>query len=244
MIMGDRKTKTPVRWGMVGGGKGSQIGYVHRVRRDARRLLQPARGGVRIDPDRAAAFGEALGLEPARCYGDYKTMFAAEAQREDGIRAVTIATPNNTHYAITKAALEHGLHGLRKAPDLHRRRGRGAETSGLVTRTGWWAWLTAIPATRLIEQARQMVASGALGKIRLVNMQFAHGFHSAPVEQTTPGVKWRVDPAFAGPSYVLAISRPTLVHRRGDGAGFRSAPVLRSAEASPKAARRSRTMPR
>ena len=203
MIMGDRKTKTPVRWGMVGGGKGSQIGYVHRSAAMRDGYFNLLAGAFDIDPDRGAAFGEALGLEPARCYGDYKTMFAAEAQREDGIRAVTIATPNNTHYAITKAALEHGLHVVCEKPLTF----TAAEAEELETLARDQNRVVGVaygyPGHQMIEQARQMVASGALGKIRLVNMQFAHGFHSAPVEQTTPGVKWRVDPAFAGPSYVL-----------------------------------------
>jgi predicted dehydrogenase len=55
----------------------------------------------------------------------------------------------------------------------------------------------------MIEQARAMVAAGALGEIRIVNLQFAHGFHSAAVEEMNPATKWRVDPKFAGPSYVL-----------------------------------------
>ena len=55
----------------------------------------------------------------------------------------------------------------------------------------------------MIEQARAMVAAGELGDIRLVNLQFAHGFHSAAVEEWNPSTKWRVDPKFAGPSYVL-----------------------------------------
>ena len=203
MIMGDRKTKTPVRWGMVGGGKGSQIGYVHRSAAMRDGYFNLLAGAFDIDPDRGAAFGEALGLEPARCYGDYKTMFAAEAQREDGIRAVTIATPNNTHYAITKAALEHGLHVVCEKPLTF----TAAEAEELETLARDQNRVVGVAygysGHQMIEQARQMVAAGALGKIRLVNMQFAHGFHSAPVEQTTPGVKWRVDPAFAGPSYVL-----------------------------------------
>ena len=56
---------------------------------------------------------------------------------------------------------------------------------------------------QMILQARQMIADGRLGEIRLVNMQFAHGFHAAPVEQDNPSTRWRVDPRFVGPSYVL-----------------------------------------
>lgn len=49
-------------------------------------------------------------MEAGRCYPDYQTLFREEAAREDGIEAVSIATPNNTHYAICRAALEAGLH--------------------------------------------------------------------------------------------------------------------------------------
>ncbi|VTO27581.1 Oxidoreductase [Klebsiella pneumoniae] len=48
-----------------------------------------------------------------------------------------------------------------------------------------------------------MIADGLLGDIRIVNMQFAHGFHAQPVEQENASTRWRVDPRFVGPSYVL-----------------------------------------
>lgn len=203
MIMGDRKTKAAIRWGMVGGGKGSQIGYVHRSAALRDGYFNLLAGAFDIDPDRGAAFGEDLGLDIARCYSDYSSMFAAEAQREDGIRAVTIATPNNTHYAITRAALEHGLHVVCEKP-LTFTTAEAEELEALARDQNRVVGVAyGYSGHQMIEQARQMIAAGALGKIRLVNMQFAHGFHSAPVEQNSPGVKWRVDPAFAGPSYVL-----------------------------------------
>ncbi|GAA3330872.1 hypothetical protein GCM10020331_085130 [Ectobacillus funiculus] len=55
-------------------------------------------------------FGVNLGVAEDRCYPDYKTMFAEEAKREDGLEVVSIATPNGTHYEICKAALNAGLH--------------------------------------------------------------------------------------------------------------------------------------
>ena len=48
-----------------------------------------------------------------------------------------------------------------------------------------------------------MIAAGELGEIRMVHMQFAHGFHSEAVELANPSARWRVDPKHAGPSYVL-----------------------------------------
>lgn len=203
MITGTRLTKAPIRWGMVGGGQGSQIGYVHRSAALRDGYFTLLAGAFDIDEARGRAFGAELGLDPARAYGDYRAMFAAEAARPDGIRAVTIATPNNTHYEIARAALEAGLHVICEKPltfttaeaqDLER---LAAEKGRIVGVTYGYS------GHQMIEEAARLVADGTLGEIRLVNLQFAHGFHSQPVELDSPAARWRVDPRFAGPSYVL-----------------------------------------
>ena len=116
MINGERQTKAAIRWGMVGGGRGSQIGYIHRSAAERDRYFQMTAGAFDLDAARGRAFGVELGLDPDRCYGDYKAMFAAESARPDGIRAVSIATPNNTHYEISKAALLAGSHVICEKP--------------------------------------------------------------------------------------------------------------------------------
>ena len=193
----------PIRWAMVGGGRGSQIGYSHRSAALRDRVFDLQAGAFDIDPERGCAFGVGLGLDPARCYPDYAALFAGEAARPDGIEAVSIATPNNTHYPIAKAALEHGLHVVCEKPlcftvaeaeDLQR---LAAARGRVVGVTYGYAGYP------MIEQARVMVARGDLGAIRLVNLQFAHGFHNTAVELDNPATRWRVDPRFAGPSYVL-----------------------------------------
>jgi predicted dehydrogenase len=55
----------------------------------------------------------------------------------------------------------------------------------------------------MIHQAREMIRRGEIGEIRVVNMQFAHGFHNTEVEKNSPGAKWRMNPEISGPSYVL-----------------------------------------
>ena len=203
MFNTDTGAMRPIRWAMVGGGRGSQIGYSHRSAALRDRVFDLQAGAFDIDPERGRAFGVGLGLDPARCYPDYATLFAAEAARPDGIEAVSIATPNNTHYPIAKAALEHGLHVVCEKPlcftvaeaeDLQR---LAAERGRVVGVTYGYAGYP------MIEQARIMVARGDLGAIRLVNLQFAHGFHNTAVELDNPATRWRVDPRFAGPSYVL-----------------------------------------
>jgi predicted dehydrogenase len=203
MITGARKTEAPIRWAMVGGGRGSQIGYVHRSTALRDRTFDLVAGAFDLDAERGRAFGVELGLDPARCYADYRALFAGEAGRPDGIQAVSVATPNNTHYEITRAALEHGLHVVCEKP-LCFTVAEAEELAALAATKGKVVGVTyGYAGHQMIEQAREMVAAGELGEIRLVNLQFAHGFHAEAVEEQNPSTRWRVDPRFAGPSYVL-----------------------------------------
>ncbi|MEK8025799.1 Gfo/Idh/MocA family protein [Pseudaquabacterium rugosum] len=203
MINGEQRVPAPIRWGMVGGGRGSQIGYIHRSAAERDRVFTLVAGAFDIDAARGRDFGTALGVALDRCYADYRAMFEAEARRPDGIQAVSIATPNGTHYAITRAALEAGLHVVCEKPlcfttaEAQALRALAAERRRVVGVTYGYA------GHQLIEQARAMIAAGELGEIRIVQMQFAHGFHSEAVEAANPATKWRVDPKMAGPSYVL-----------------------------------------
>mgnify|MGYP002776239797 FL=1 len=203
MINGERITAQAIRWAMVGGGQGSQIGYIHRSAALRDGVFQLVAGAFDIDPARGREFGAQLGLSPERCYPDYATLFAQEAQRPDGIQAVSVATPNGTHFAICQAALEAGLHVVCEKPlcftteQAEQLRQLAAARGRIVGVSYGYA------GHQLIEQAREMIAAGELGEIRIVQMQFAHGFHSEAVEAANPATQWRVDPKMAGPSYVL-----------------------------------------
>ncbi|CAN5755973.1 hypothetical protein BH23PSE1_BH23PSE1_00190 [soil metagenome] len=116
MIFGGSRTAAPIRWAMVGGGRGSQIGYIHRSAALRDRNFALVAGAFDLDPARARDFGVALGVAAGRCYPDYRAMFEGEGRRPEGIEAVSIATPNNTHHEITKSALEHGLHVVCEKP--------------------------------------------------------------------------------------------------------------------------------
>lgn len=203
MIYGEKNVENPIRWGMVGGGIGSQIGYIHRSAALRDFNFDLVAGAFDIDPERGKAFGKNLHVDPDRCYPDYKTMFEAEAKREDGIQAVSIATPNFTHYTIAKAALEAGLHvylekpmcfTLEEALDLE-------ETVKKSEKIMFVSYGYA--GHQMIEQAREMIANGDLGKIRIVNMQFAHGGNNVAVEKGAASQAWRVDPKKAGPAFSM-----------------------------------------
>jgi predicted dehydrogenase len=203
MINGEKKIRNSIRWAMVGGGRGSQIGYMHRSAALRDHNFQLVAGAFDINPKRGKEFGVNLDVAPERCYPDYKTMFDEESKREDGIQAVSIATPNVTHYEISKAALNAGLHVICEKP-LCFTIEQAKELEALAKIKNRVIGVTyGYAGHQAIEQARQMIANGDLGEIRIINMQFAHGFHSEPVELENPSTKWRVDPEIVGPSYVL-----------------------------------------
>ncbi|RQQ03236.1 gfo/Idh/MocA family oxidoreductase [Burkholderia stagnalis] len=203
MIDGQILLGHSIPWGMVGGGLGSQIGYSHRSAALRDGSFQLVAGAFDIDPQRGRQFGVKLGVAAERCYPDYRTMFEVEASRPDGIRAVSIATPNNTHFEICRAALNAGLHVICEKP-LCFTTAEAEELARLsVEKRKIVGVAYGYSGHQMIEQAREMIARGDLGEIRIVQMQFAHGFHSEGVEAASPAARWRVDPAFAGPSYVL-----------------------------------------
>ena len=204
MINGSKVIDHSIRWGMVGGGKGSQIGYIHRSSATRDRNFVLTAGAFDINPERGIAFGEELGLAPERCYPDYKTMFAEEAKRKDGIEAVSIATPNGTHYAICKAALEANLHVVCEKP-LCFTTEEAAELVALAKERKRVVGVTyGYSGHQMIQQARQMIKHGDLGEIRIINMSFAFGAYNIKLEDTNPAAKWRFDPSKAGISFAMA----------------------------------------
>lgn len=203
MINGEKVIENPIRWAMIGGGRGSQIGYIHRSSATRDRNFMLVAGAFDIDPERGKEFGVNIGVDPERCYKDYQTMFEEEAKREDGIQAVSIATPNGTHYEISRAALLSGLHVICEKPlcfESHQAKELEelAEEKRLIFGVTY-----GYTGHQMVQQAREMVARGDLGKIRIVQMQFAHGGCNVATEANSAAQKWRTDPKIAGPSFIL-----------------------------------------
>ncbi len=204
MINGSKVLDHSIRWGMVGGGKGSQIGYIHRSAATRDNNYTLTAGAFDINPERGIEFGKELGLAPERCYPDYKTMLAEEAKREDGIEAVSIATPNGTHYAICKAALEADLHVVCEKPLCFTTK-EAEELVALARERNRIVGVTyGYSGHQMIQQARQMIRHGDLGEIRIINMSFAFGAYNVKLEETNPAAKWRFDPTKAGISFAMA----------------------------------------
>lgn len=193
-----------LNWGLVGGGEGSQIGPAHRIaaRLDGRFTLSA--GALDHVPDAGRAFGQKLGISPERAYGDWREMLASECDRDDRVHLVTVATPNVTHFEISKAFLEAGFHVLCEKP-VTMNAAQALELSQVAERADRICAVNyGYSGYPLVRQMRAMVAHGDLGQVRLVRADFAHGHHSDAADLDNPRVRWRYDRASVGPSAQFA----------------------------------------
>jgi len=191
---------TKLKWGMIGGGEGSQIGPAHRLGAQADGMFEFTAGALDHRPDAGREYAQRLGVAADRAYGDWQEMLAGEKDRDDRIDLVTVATPNATHFEITKAFLEAGFNVLCEKPmTMTVEEGeeivRVAEKSGKICAVNY-----AYSAYPMVRQARAMVRAGEIGKVRLVVTNFSHGHHGDAGDADNPRVRWRYDPAMAGVS--------------------------------------------
>lgn len=189
----------PIRLGMVGGGRGAFIGGVHRIAARLDGEFSLVAGALSSDPERAKASGADLGLDPERTYASFAAMAKTEAARPDGIEAVAIVTPNHLHFAAAAAFLKAGIHVICDKPltstlaDAKRLKALAEKSGRLFVLTHNY---TGYP---MVRQAREMVAKGALGDIRLVQAEYAQDWLSEPLERTgQKQAAWRTDPARSG----------------------------------------------
>ena len=193
-----------LKWGMIGGGEGSQTGPAHRLGAQADGNFSFTAGALDVDAEKGRAYAQSLGVAPGRAYGDWKEMLAGERNREDRLDLVTVATPNNTHFEITKAFLEAGFNVLCEKPmTMTVEEGeeivRIAEATDSICAVNY-----CYSAYPMVRQMKAMVAAGDLGAIRCVVANFSHGHHAAGDDAENPRVRWRYDPAQAGVSGQMA----------------------------------------
>lgn len=194
-----------LRLGLIGGGGASLIGPVHRIAARFDDGFELAAGVLSSHPERALKEAEALGL--SRGYSDVATMLAAEAGRPDGIDAVAIMTPNDSHQAYADMALDAGLDVICDKPltnDL-------ASASALVAKARQRGLVFCLTHNYsgypMLREAKSAVAAGELGTLRLVQANYVQGSLGSHVEGNpeaiTDRLRWRLDPARGGLSHVL-----------------------------------------
>ncbi|MBD9387295.1 Gfo/Idh/MocA family oxidoreductase [Agrobacterium sp. AGB01] len=188
-----------IRLGMVGGGIGAFIGGVHRMAARLDNRFELVAGALSSSPDKAVASGHELGLSPDRVYSSYKDMAIREARLKNGIEAVAIVTPNNVHYEAAREFLKRGIHVICDKPltsslaDAKKLKKAADESGALFILTHNY---TGYP---MVRQAREMIAAGELGDLRVVQVEYAQDWLTEALETTgAKGAVWRTDPKQSG----------------------------------------------
>jgi predicted dehydrogenase len=195
-----------LRLGMVGGGEGAFIGAVHRIAARLDDSFELVAGALSSDAARAQASADAIGL--ARSYADWREMARAEGARDDGIDAVAIVTPNHLHAPVAHAFMDAGIHVICDKPlAVSLAQGEAlaqhARDAGLV-----FALTHTYSGYPLVRHARELVAAGELGEVRVVQVEYAQDWLATPLERdgahgANRQASWRTDPAQAGPAGCL-----------------------------------------
>lgn len=193
-----------LRLAVIGGGPGSFIGKIHRLAARMDDCYEIVAGAVSSDPELCQSAGLEIGLEKERIYRNGLELIEKETSRDDRVDVVAIMTPNDSHFPLAMAALDHGMdvicdkpmtNTVEEAETLH---ARVQETKLVFCLTHNY---TGYP---LVRQAKAMVEDGQLGRIRLVQVEYVQGGNAEGKELKADGkLSWRYDPIKGGPSLVM-----------------------------------------
>ncbi|TCC94494.1 Gfo/Idh/MocA family oxidoreductase [Pedobacter frigiditerrae] len=198
--------KEKIRMGMVGGGKQAFIGAVHRMAANLDGLIELCCGAFSSNAENSIASGKDLFLPEDRVYTSFTEMILTESKlpATERMHFVSIVTPNHLHFEPAMLALENGFHVLIDKPitfsleEAKALKQKAEETGLMICLTHTYSGYP------MVKQAKQMVASGDLGKIRKVVVEYPQGWLSNPAPSDNKQAAWRADPAKSGISGCMA----------------------------------------
>jgi predicted dehydrogenase len=193
-----------LRLGMVGGGSDSVIGRTHLIAARTDGFYELAAGALSIDPVIARASARAELIAADRAYTDYRVMAEREANRDDGIDVVTIATPPQLHLPVAREFLSRGIHVICEKPftkDLQEAR----ELRKMALESGRMLCLThCYTGYPMVRQARALVREGAIGRVRLIEAELCAGDPGVVAEPKDSSERhWRFRKSSMGEGAIL-----------------------------------------
>jgi len=186
-----------IRLGMVGGGEGAFIGAVHRIAARLDDRFELVAGALSSTPEKSQRSADALGIK--RSYGSFTEMAQKEARRKDGIEAVAIVTPNHMHVPPAKEFMKRGIHVICDKPLAQSLSEAKAFEKFVAGSKSLFVLTHNYTGYPMVRQAREMVANGDLGKIRLIHVEYPQDWLTEAIEKTgQKQADWRTDPARSG----------------------------------------------
>ena len=194
-----------IKIGFIGGGPNSFIGYTHRLAARFDNRFDFVAGVFSKDKKKSIAFGKSLGLDPERCYNDFKTMAKKESDRADGVEAIGIMTPSGDHYKIAKEFIKKKIHIICDKP-LTAKIEDAIVLEKIVKKSNIIFALTHnYSAYPMLREAKELVSKNKIGKIKVINVEYPQGYTVAVKKKDEKStLKWRLDKNMCGPSMILA----------------------------------------
>jgi predicted dehydrogenase len=196
----------PLRLGVAGGGPASWIGGMHRGAAEMDGWFRVSAGVFSSNPARSREAGVSLGLDASRSYGTLAEMLRSEGERNDGIDAVAIMTPNDTHYEYAAAALDAGLDVICDKPVAHTHSQAVDLAARARANQRLFAVAHAYSAYPMVRHARQLVRDGIIGALRLVQVEYIQFALATRVEDLPLNnrLRWLLDPERSGQALVMS----------------------------------------
>ena len=194
----------PISLGMVGGGPQALIGPTHRLAARMDGEFRLVAGVFSRNAQHNSQMGRELRLDAGRVYANYAQMAEREAARDDGIAAVSVVTPNESHAVICTRFLEAGIHVICDKPLATSLADAKALAKTVDAASAIFALTHNYAGYPMVREARARIAAGELGAVRVVQVEHALGGRARLIEANgPPGAVWRTNPEIAGPSAVL-----------------------------------------
>lgn len=190
-----------LRMALVGGGQGAFIGRVHATAAVLDNRAALVAGALSSNPERAKASAPAYDIPENRAYGSVDELIEQESAlpADERVDFVSVATPNHTHFAIAKAAVDAGFNVMCDKPmtfDFAQAEElvSTVESSGVV-----FAVTHNYTGYPLVRQAREMILAGELGEIQAIRSNYIQGWLRSRLEsEDQKQAAWRTDPSKSG----------------------------------------------
>ena len=197
--------KKKIKIGFVGGGPNSFIGYTHRLAARFDNRFDFVAGVFSKDKKKSKEFGESLGLDPDRCYNDYKVMAKKESARSDGLQALGIMTPSGDHYKIAKEFIKNKVHIICDKPLTAKVEDAVALENLVIKNKIVFALTHNYSGYPMLREAKKLIEKNKIGKIKVINVEYPQGYTVAVKKKDEKSIlKWRLDKNLCGPSMILA----------------------------------------
>ena len=192
-----------LRLGIVGGGELSAVGRTHRLAQRVSERFELVAGAFDVDVERGRRYAGEHFVPADRTYADVHELIERERRRDDPVDMVCVLTPNNTHFEIARELVRAGFHvlcekpmttGVAEADELVRLVEQQRRVFGVMYGYSGYP---------MISQARDMVQSGELGRVRTIQSEFAFGL-PVNLKEDAQG-HWRTKKGVAGESAVVGM---------------------------------------